>query len=152
MPPQTFILLDTHRRRMALRAVQMAPVGMQVQIGKPTRTTEQNGRLHALLADLAVQLVWPPANGELHDSEWWKRRMTLGWLLDKKQERWRPEIVTPLDDSTDEFAILLPHTSDLDVEQCASLNIWIEMFGSTNGVVFKEPERQPEPPPREYER
>ena len=52
----------------------------------------------------------------------------------------------------EEFAFLLPHTSDLDVSQCAALREWILAFGATNGVVFKEPKRDPEPPPREIDR
>lgn len=155
MRPTTFILDSKRDRGFAVAAVMKAADGLQVRISKPTRTNEQNGRLHSLVGDLVAQLAWPKDSGEMHDMDWWKRRMTLGWLLDLKQARWRPEVVTPLeqhDDAPEQFAILLPHTSDLDVEQCASLNVWIEMFGSTNGVVFKEPKRAPEPPPEAYDR
>jgi len=149
----TFVLHSERDRRFAIAAVVKARVGKncdQVRISKPTRTLEQNGRLHAILTDIAKQLHWPPPpanDGELHDVEWWKRRCTLGWLIETKQPR---EVITPLDDS-DEFALLLPHTSDLNVEQLAALCEWSYALGATNGVLFKEP-RQPEPPPMEEPR
>lgn len=148
MALQTYIIRDERDRRFALVAVQRAPIGMQVRISKPGRGDTQNAAIHAALTDIADQLVWPrpPANnGELHSVEWWKRRCTLGWIIEKKKER---EIITSLTDE-DEFALLLPHTSDLDVTQCAELREWILMFGATNGVVFREPKRQPDPPPHE---
>jgi len=147
MAVQTYIIREERDRRFALVAVQRAPIGMQVRISKPTRSDTQNAAIHACLTDIAEQLAWPPPprnDGEFHDLVWWKRRCTLGWLIETKQER---EMVTALEG--DEFAFLLPHTSDLNTEQCAALREWIYMFGATNGVVFKEPKRGPEPPPPE---
>ena len=69
MPAHTIILLDEYRRRMALRAVQLAQLGMAVVIDEPQRDNDQNAHLHALISDIADQLVWPmpPANdGEFH--------------------------------------------------------------------------------------
>lgn len=147
MAVQTFIIQSDRDRAFALRAVQTAKIGMQVKISKPTRTTEQNGRLHALLTDLAEQLVWPPKGGELHDLEYWKRACTLTWLHETNEH---PEIITTLDGQ--HIGLFVPRTSELDVEKAASLNVWIEAFGATNGVVFKEPKRPPDPPPPESDR
>ena len=147
MRPQTYILEGERDRRYALVAVQGAPIGMQVKISKPGRSDIQNAAIHAALTDIADQLPWPRDTGELHDVAWWKRRCTLGWLIETRQER---EMITSLEG--EEFAFLLPHTSDLDVSQCAALREWILAFGATNGVVFKEPKRDPEPPPREIDR
>lgn len=148
MPPQTYILLQERDRRFALVAVQRAKIGMQVRISRPTRTSDQNALLHAQLTDVAAQMVWPPPpfanNGEAHDLEWWKRRCTLQWLIDLKQE---VEVVTGLEG--EEFGLLVPHTSDLTTEQCSSLSEWIWSYGAQHGVVFKEPKREPEPPPPE---
>lgn len=141
---QTYILKSERDRGFALAAVMKARLGQQVRISKPTRTDTQNAAIHACLTDIAAQLLWPPPprnDGEFHDVTWWKRRCTLGWLIETKQEK---EIVESLDG--DDFAFLLPHTSDLTTEQCAALREWIYMFGATNGVVFKEPKRGPEPP------
>ncbi len=146
--PATFLLDSPRNRQLAVRFVMNAPDGLQVKIGKPGRGDIQNRAIHAALTDIADQLPWPPPpvnDGEFHDVEWWKRRCTLGWLIETKQER---EIIYALEG--DDFAVLLPHTSDLDVSQCAALREWILMFGATNGVMFKEPKRQPEPPPEAY--
>lgn len=146
MVVQTYILKTERDRGFAVAAVMKAKIGLQVRISKPARTSEQNALLHAVLTDVAEQLIWPqsPRNdGEIHDVEWWKRRGTLGWLKDNKEIA---EIVTGLDDDGT-FALLLPHTSDLTTEQCASLTEWIYAFGSEHGVVFKEPKRDEPPPP-----
>jgi hypothetical protein len=141
MPAAVFILLDEHRRRNALNAVNKAALGLQVKISKPTRHEKQNRLLHAVLTDVSEQLAWPPGSGEMHDVTWWKRRSTLGWLKENRQE---VEIITDLEG--DEFALLLPHTSDLSTTQCAALSEWLLAFGAHNGVTFKEPDRGPEPP------
>lgn len=143
--PATFVLLEERDRQMAIRFVERCPLKMQVKISKPTRTNDQNSRLHALLTDIAEQLPWPSASGELHDIEFWKRACTLTWLHETNEH---PEIITTLDGN--HIGLFVPRTSELDVEKAASLNVWIEAFGSTEGVVFKEPKRQPEPPPEAY--
>lgn len=145
----TFILESERDRGFALSAVMKAPLGRQVRISKPTRTNEQNSRLHALLTDLSEQLIWPPppANtGELHDLEYWKRACTLTWLHETNAH---PEIITTLDGQ--HIGLFVPRTSELDVTEAASLNVWIEAFGSLNGVVWTEPKSKngPEPPPHE---
>lgn len=140
----TFVLRTERERGFAVAAVMKAKIGLQVRISKPTRTTEQNALLHAVLTDLADQLVWPPKWGSLNDIEWWKRTCTLTWLNEIKA---MPDIF--VDAYGEVSGILLPHTSDLNTEQCAGLIEWIYAFGATNGVVFKEPKRGPEPPPPE---
>lgn len=144
MPPATFVLREERDRQFAMKAVERAPLGQQVKISKPTRTSAQNALLHALLTDLSDQLVWPPEDGELHPVEWWKRRASLSWLTEINAH---PEIILTLDGES--MGLLIPHTSDLDTEQCASLSEWIYAFGATNGVVFREPKRDPDPPPPE---
>lgn len=133
--PATYVLREPRDRAFAIRAVQLAALGMQVRISKATRTHEQNAHYHAILTDLVDQLPWPKDTGELHDLEWWKRRTTLGWLREKRRE---VEIVTALDG--EEFGILLPHTSDLNVEQFGELIEFTYMLGAQNGVVFREQE------------
>jgi hypothetical protein len=98
-----------------------------------SRTHKQNRLLHAALNDIADQLAWPPETGELHDAIWWKRRITLQWLIETGET---PELVESLDGL--QFALLLPHTSDLSTKQCAALNEWLFIFGAKNGVTFKD--------------
>jgi hypothetical protein len=97
------------------------------------RTHKQNRLLHAALNDIADQLPWPPETGELHDAIWWKRRITLQWLIETGET---PELVESLDGL--QFALLLPHTSDLSTKQCAALNEWLFIFGAEHGVTFKD--------------
>jgi hypothetical protein len=144
----TYWLRVERDRDLALSAIYKAKLndGWQVQLRK-LRTLEQNARLHAMLTDVAGQLLWPqpPRNdGELHDVEWWKRRTELGWLIDINE---KPEVIESLDGST--FALLLPHTSDLDTEQMASYIEWLTAFGTMNGVVFTDPNEGP-PVPEDY--
>lgn len=147
--PYTIVLKEERDRQFALKQVYLAKIGMQVRISKPLRTAEQNARLHSTLTDVSKQLAWPPPpanNGEIHDVEYWKRACTLTWLTEIGE---RPEIITSLDGS--QLGILIPHTSDLDTEQCASLIEWITAFGATNGVVFTDPKEGP-PVPEDYYR
>ena len=146
---QTYFLHDDRIRRFALDGVRKARLGMEVVIDAPRRNLEQNKRLHAMLADVADQIGWPPDTGEVHDLEWWKRRTTLQWLIDSKEPY---EIITPLEEMEGDapsFAILLPHTSHLKVPQVASYIEWLFSFGAKNGVVWTEPEREDPPPPEE---
>lgn len=137
----TYILKEPRDRAFAIAAVQRAELGMQVKISKATRTVDQNRHYFGLLGQIAKQLHWPPDSNELHDIEWWSRRMTLGWLIDKKRS---VEIITSL--HGDEFGLLLPHTSSIPSDQFAELIEFTSHFGVENGVIFKE---RPEPPPRD---
>lgn len=133
---RSWVLGSETQRQFVGSAVVASPPGWVVRLEPPTRTALQNRFLHALLHDIADQLPWPKETGELHDMEWWKRRCTLQWLIDSKE---RPEVITPIEGNGDDFAILLPHTSDLTTAQCASLSEWILGFGGMNGVTFRDP-------------
>lgn len=124
---------ETHRQLIG-SLVAAAPAGWVAKLEPPTRSYQQNRFLHALLADIADQLAWPAYTGELHDLEWWKRRLTLAWLKDTKQP---VEVIEGLEG--DDIGLLLPHTSDLTTAQFASLCEWILGFGGMNGVTFRDP-------------
>lgn len=145
----TFVLHTERDRGFAIAAVMKARVGDkpdQVRISKPTRTNDDNAALHATLTAIADQLGWPPDTGELHSVEHWKRVLTLSWLRELKE---MPEVIVDVTGET--YGILVPHTSDLTSEQCKSLTQWCVAFGVSNGVQFKEPPQQPEPPVEAYE-
>lgn len=110
---------------------------MEVVIRRATRNKAQNAALHGALSDIAEQLIWPPRprkGGELHDIEWWKRRCTLGWLLDEQEGA---EVIDDLM-GTGKFALLLPRTSDLDKDEMSALVEWTFSFGAKNGVTYTE--------------
>jgi hypothetical protein len=95
------------------------------------RTIQQNKLLHDAITDVSKQLPWPADTGEMHDVEWWKRRLTLQWLTETGEI---PELIESLDGL--QFALLLPHTSDLLVEQCAAFIDWLVIFGAQHNVRF----------------
>lgn len=99
--------------------------------GSDKRTLKQNKLLHDAITDISEQLPWPPETGELHDVEWWKRRLTLQWLTETGEI---PELIESLDGL--QFALLLPHTSDLKKKQCAAMMEWLSIFGAQHGVNF----------------
>lgn len=99
--------------------------------GDDPRTLKQNKLLHDAITDISEQLPWPPETGELHDVEWWKRRLTLQWLIETGEI---PELIESLDGL--QFALLLPHTSDLKKKQCAAMMKWLAIFGAQQGVTF----------------
>lgn len=101
---------------------------------RKARTLKQNSLLHVRIAEIADQLPWPRDTGEMHDAEWWKRRLTLQWLIATGEI---PELIESLDGL--QFALLLPHTSDLTTKQCAAFNEWIEIFAAEQGVHLGEP-------------
>lgn len=104
---------------------------------RPPRSVLQNRFAHALLSDIASQIGWPRDTGEVRSVEWWKRRCTLEWIIEKKIPH---EIITPLYDHGDQdFGILLPHTSDLTSAQFADLVEWIISFGTQHGIRFSNP-------------
>ena len=49
----------------------------ELSIAEERRNLEQNALLHALLADIARQVVWA---GKKRDAETWKRLTTAAWL------------------------------------------------------------------------
>lgn len=95
------------------------------------RTLQQNKLLHDAITDVSKQLPWPADTGELHDVEWWKRRLTLQWLTETGEI---PELIESLDGL--QFALLLPHTSDLSVAQAGAFIDWLAIFGAQHGVTF----------------
>ena len=66
---QSFRLVHETARRLALEAVQKAPDGWIVVVQEPTRSLEQNAKLHAILQ-------------ELDGKEWFgKPRTALEWKV-----------------------------------------------------------------------
>ncbi len=144
----TFVLLSERDRGFALAAVMRADLGLQVRISKPTRNDKQNALLHAALTDISKQLNWPkpPRNGQLRDVTWWKRSLTFTWL---REGAGAPELIGSLNEGEEEeFGLLVPHTSDLTIEQMAKLCEFVFSFGTLNDVVWtQKPKNGPEPPP-----
>lgn len=131
---QTFRLVHKIARDRALAAVHLAPEGSIVTVGPPTRNLEQNARLHAVLSDIADQVVW---HGQRLSLDVWKRLCTAAWLREIGES---PEMVPALDGKG--FDVLFEKTSRLSVRQMSSLIEWVQMFGAQNGVTFHEPAQE----------
>lgn len=72
-----FILAHDTARRLAAAQCLIAPDGYVVEIKPPTRTLAENAKLHAILADIAAQVIWM---GQKLPLEVWKRLCMAAWL------------------------------------------------------------------------
>jgi hypothetical protein len=121
--------------------------GSRVEIKGPKRTHDQNGKLHAMLGDLAEQLVH---YGQKLDVEDWKDVFMDELQRDHRQEaRFARGLygagIVPLGRST----------SDLDTAEFSDLIALVYAFGDQHGVVWSEPkpkgDQRPVPPLEAYE-
>ena len=104
----------------------MAGHEMMVSVKPKTRSTEQNARLWAMLADISKQVDW---YGRKLSSEYWKHVFTASL---KKLE------VVPNLDGTG-FVALGMSTSRMTVAEMCDLQTLMEAFGAEKGVKFTEP-------------
>lgn len=73
---RTFILSHQQDRQRAAQCVAEAPDGYVVDVREPTRNSEQNAKLHALISDIAERCEWA---GRRWDAETWKRLLVAAW-------------------------------------------------------------------------
>jgi hypothetical protein len=71
-----FVLAHASARRLACDAIMAQPDGMVVTIKEPTRSGEQNDKLHALCGEIAKAHEW---HGLKLDTEAWKRIFVEAW-------------------------------------------------------------------------
>lgn len=129
---QRFILSHDTARQRAMSAVAAAQDGMVVEIKPPTRSLEQNAKLHAMLEDVAKQVEWHGM--EMH-KDIWKRICTAAMLRELGEA---PILIPSLDGRGVE--IIYEKTSHMDKKMMADLIEWIYSFGSERGVVWTERE------------
>ncbi len=72
-----FRLVHDEARQRAAAAVARAPDGYVVTIKPPTRNSEINAALHAMLTEIAQRVTWA---GRKWDVTTWKRLCTAAWL------------------------------------------------------------------------
>ncbi len=72
-----FSLVHDEARRRAINAVKQAPLAYVVTVKPPTRSGEQNAKLHAELSEIAAVVPWA---GHLRSVDTWKRLMVSAWL------------------------------------------------------------------------
>lgn len=121
--------------------------GSRVEIKGPKRSNDQNGKVHAMLGDISMQLTH---YGQELDVEDWKDVFMDELQRDHRQEaRFARGLygagIVPLGRST----------SDLDIAEFSDLITLIYAFGDQHGVEWSEPkpkgDPRPAPPIEAYE-
>lgn len=143
MRPQTYIIREERDRRFALRAVQVAAIGMQVVVGKPTRTNEQNRRCWLCLSAIVKAKVRLDGMEFDPDEEDWYELLASAYLKQKRLEVGR--LVRGLEGEMLTLGQLRP--SKFNTEQFGEFLEVISHFMATKGVEL--PPIRPEPPPAE---
>ena len=111
-------------RPYAVRAVEEAPDGYQVVIKPKRRTLPQNDKLHAVLRDIAEQVVW---HGEKLSVDEWRVMLSAAW---KKQT------VKPGIDGG--FVVFGASTRQMTTAELSELVELAYAFGSQQGVAWNE--------------
>lgn len=122
---QTVTLRGFEQRQLAKNLIDLAPDDSVVKISPRNRTSQQNAKLHAMLADLAKQ---KPQGRDL-DVETWK-----GLFLAEIGRRVKFE---PSLDGTGVVA-MAPRTSKLNVKEFSDLIECIYAYGAEHGVKWSE--------------
>lgn len=125
-----FRLSHATARRLAHEAIRLAPDGWMVTVQEPTRSSEQNAKLHACLSDIARQLEW---HGERMDLEDWKRLLTAAWA---RAERQPVKLIPALDGQG--FDVLYRRTSRMKKSEMVSLIEYVLAWGTDQGVRWSD--------------
>lgn len=118
-------LTSPFSRDRAMRLIQQAPEGWVMSLDQPTRTTDQNSRLWAMLSDVAVSKPM----GRRHTPEEWK-------CIFMSACGWEVAFLPGLDGR------FLPYgyrSSKLTVKQMTDLQDFIRAWGDEQGVVWSDP-------------
>jgi len=100
-----------------------------VTITEETRTLEQNSKLHAMLGDIAKQVIY---KGMKFNITIWKRLLTAAFLREKK----RSPILIPAIDG-EGIDIIYEETSKMPVGLMAEFIEYVYCYGAENNVKFK---------------
>ena len=114
----------------------MAEHKFELTIKPETRSSAANSRLHAMLTDIARQVVWA---GKRRSVSVWKRLMTAAWLRAQKEN---VELLPSVDDHG--VDIIYEKTSEMSGAQVSSVMDYIEAWGAEHGVRFTAPEYESE--------
>lgn len=128
-----FRLVNERVRGNALRSVQDAPDGYVVTIAEPTRSGDQNAKLHALLSDLARSpLMWA---GKRRTLEQWKAILISGHAVATGTGG---EVIPGIEG---EFVAIRESSANMSVARASSLIEYVIAFAVSNGVELREAER-----------
>ncbi|AXV15078.1 hypothetical protein CYG48_04815 [Neorhizobium sp. SOG26] len=130
----TVIINHPSDREQVARWAQKVEAGTIVEFRKKTRSNEQNAKLHAMLGEVADQVVWYGVKLKVED---WKNMFTAS--LRKAQ------VVPGIDPGT--VVPLGIHTSTMTVDEMSNMIEAIYAFGADpeHPVIFKEPKDPDQP-------
>lgn len=127
---RVYFLVHDAARKLAAAQCMLAQDGWVVRFSEPTRNLEQNAKLHAVLTDIADQVIWM---GKKLPMEVWKRLCMAAWLRERGEQ---PTLIPALDGNG--FDVIFERTSKLTVRQCSELLEWCLAFGTEHNVVFHD--------------
>lgn len=116
----------TRRIEMQAKADLMAGRRIELSLKEATRSTEQNARMWAMLAEIAAQVVW---HGRKLTACEWKHVFSASLK--------RQDVVPGLDGG---FVVLGTSTSKMTIREMGDLMELMSAFGAQQGVRFSAPE------------
>lgn len=131
---RTITIRDTVDRQCVATWARNVENGTIVEFRKKTRSNEQNAKLHAMLGEVADQVVWYGTKLLVED---WKNMFTASMR--------KAQVVPGIDPGT--VVPLGIHTSTMTVDEMSNMIELIYAFGSDpeHPVVFKEPQDNSNP-------
>lgn len=132
MSKRSFVIISEAVRERAIEWLRQLPLKSVVRTDdKPTRTSAQNDRFHAMLDDVASQIGWTDIFGRpiRMSRENWKRFFLRMYN--------REALIVPNEDGTG-FYDLGPRSSELSVSEMSDCMELVAAFASERGVKFRE--------------
>lgn len=145
---RTFILAHSTARNRAMHAISHAPEGYMVTIQEPVKRRVQEEKYHAMLGDIARQVVYL---GRRRSLECWKRLLVEAFvqiLRDEAKAQGKPdpfpagEILPSIDGLRIVQVEVL--TRNFTVKQASLFIEYLYAFGSESGVAWSV-EHEPAP-------
>lgn len=130
---QTLTIQTPEDRQRIATWAKNVDVGTIVEFRKKTRSHEQSAKMHAMLGEVAAQVVWYGTKLKVED---WKNIFTAS--LRKAQ------VVPGIDPGT--VVPLGIHTSTMTVDEMSNMIEAIYAFGAERDVMFKDPKQEEEQP------
>lgn len=138
---KTFILAHDLARANAVKAVQVAPAGLMVQISEPTKKRIQEEKYHAMIGDIAKQCEFM---GRKLDTDDWKR-LLVDMFAKVMRELGTPlhhdgRVIPSLD--FERVVQLGIQTREFWVREAADFIEYLYAFGAERDVRWTEPKER----------
>lgn len=133
MQKQVFYLRSQQIRQNLKNFIDSLPLNpdkpLAVTIQEPTRSLEQNARLHAMLSEISKKTTYL---GKKRGVEFWKGLFVSGWQIATGQH---PEIVPGLEG---EFINIRESTAKLSVKKLSEVMEYIEAYCAMNKIMLTQ--------------